>query len=171
MCSLTPDTVATLYKQRQRRYHQRSRNGCITCKKRHVRCDEARPLCLNCLRTGGDCGYTDPFVSFAGASTEGAPTLESHPARRTGHMVIKSDTSSPSDSGKVATLQASRRSCSLLDMTPRDSLAGLMLSGPLTKLPAKSRWLFHTCDCSAEYSRSIGRARAKGVLRSPQSSC
>lgn len=34
------------------------RTGCITCKKRHVKCDEAKPHCGNCLQTRGHCeGY------------------------------------------------------------------------------------------------------------------
>ncbi|EJT81979.1 hypothetical protein GGTG_01953 [Gaeumannomyces tritici R3-111a-1] len=38
--------------QRQRRYHQRSRNGCQQCKTRHVRCDSGKPACENCRRMG-----------------------------------------------------------------------------------------------------------------------
>ncbi|KAF5661377.1 transcription factor [Fusarium heterosporum] len=34
------------------------RTGCITCKKRHVKCDEAKPKCGNCVRNRRDCeGY------------------------------------------------------------------------------------------------------------------
>ncbi|KAK1991472.1 C6 zinc finger domain-containing protein [Colletotrichum falcatum] len=34
------------------------RTGCVTCKKRHVKCDEAKPHCMNCLKTRGVCdGY------------------------------------------------------------------------------------------------------------------
>ncbi|KAI0157017.1 hypothetical protein GGR57DRAFT_463059 [Xylariaceae sp. FL1272] len=47
---------------RVRRYHSRSRNGCTTCKTKHIRCDERRPLCTNCLVKGGECGYTDSKV-------------------------------------------------------------------------------------------------------------
>lgn len=32
--------------ERQRRYHQRSRAGCLACKIRHVRCDERWPCWL-----------------------------------------------------------------------------------------------------------------------------
>ena len=30
--------------ERRRRYHKRSRNGCIDCKRKHIRCDEKKPL-------------------------------------------------------------------------------------------------------------------------------
>ncbi|KAL2037077.1 hypothetical protein N7G274_010204 [Stereocaulon virgatum] len=34
------------------------RTGCVTCKKRHVKCDEAKPSCLKCSSTGRVCdGY------------------------------------------------------------------------------------------------------------------
>ncbi|KAI1488888.1 hypothetical protein F5X96DRAFT_643329 [Biscogniauxia mediterranea] len=45
---------------RKRRYQARSRSGCITCKAKHVRCDEKKPLCTNCLVKGGKCGYAEP---------------------------------------------------------------------------------------------------------------
>ncbi|KAI2639976.1 hypothetical protein GGS21DRAFT_537770 [Xylaria nigripes] len=44
---------------RVRRYHSRSRNGCTTCKMKHIRCDERKPLCTNCLVKGGECGYAE----------------------------------------------------------------------------------------------------------------
>ncbi|KAF5709232.1 hypothetical protein FGLOB1_6007 [Fusarium globosum] len=31
-----------------RRSHRKSRNGCGACKQRHMKCDESRPICLNC---------------------------------------------------------------------------------------------------------------------------
>lgn len=30
--------------------------GCLTCRRRKVRCDEARPVCLRCQRSGRECG-------------------------------------------------------------------------------------------------------------------
>ncbi|KAF7595961.1 hypothetical protein BBP40_004107 [Aspergillus hancockii] len=44
----------------------RTRSGCITCKIRHVKCDEEKPHCYRCRSTGRTCdGYTDhrPLVS------------------------------------------------------------------------------------------------------------
>ncbi|GAB1730391.1 hypothetical protein NU195Hw_g1603t1 [Hortaea werneckii] len=38
--------------------HKKSRTGCITCKTRRVKCDEARPACNRCTNTGRKCdGY------------------------------------------------------------------------------------------------------------------
>ncbi|KAL7756038.1 hypothetical protein ACKLNR_013031 [Fusarium oxysporum f. sp. zingiberi] len=37
------------------------RTGCVTCKKRHVKCDEAKPHCRNCVRNNRQCeGYAIP---------------------------------------------------------------------------------------------------------------
>ncbi|KAI5868179.1 hypothetical protein GGS23DRAFT_608753 [Durotheca rogersii] len=51
-------------RQRQRKFHRRSRNGCSTCKNKHIRCDERKPLCTYCLRHGGECGYPDGDAGF-----------------------------------------------------------------------------------------------------------
>lgn len=38
--------------------NQRSRKGCHTCKRRHKKCDEARPFCERCIKGGFQCdGY------------------------------------------------------------------------------------------------------------------
>ncbi|CDK27180.1 unnamed protein product [Kuraishia capsulata CBS 1993] len=34
---------------------QRSRNGCLTCRSRHLKCDEMIPECLNCKRSNKTC--------------------------------------------------------------------------------------------------------------------
>ncbi|KAI1451071.1 hypothetical protein F5Y02DRAFT_14329 [Annulohypoxylon stygium] len=53
------ESAPATQRQRQRKFHRRSRNGCSTCKAKHIRCDERRPLCTYCLRHGGECGYPD----------------------------------------------------------------------------------------------------------------
>ncbi|KAL4895577.1 hypothetical protein BDV59DRAFT_174171 [Aspergillus ambiguus] len=37
--------------------HTRSRAGCLTCRKRHLRCDEQRPSCQTCLASNRSCSY------------------------------------------------------------------------------------------------------------------
>ena len=40
------------------RQHNKARSGCVTCKRRHLRCDETRPLCQRCCSSGLTCeGY------------------------------------------------------------------------------------------------------------------
>ncbi|KAH8427035.1 Zn(II)2Cys6 transcription factor domain-containing protein [Aspergillus melleus] len=49
-----------------RRPHQKSRHGCRTCKRRRVKCDEARPICSNCEHRKETCDYdTDSSLIWA----------------------------------------------------------------------------------------------------------
>jgi Fungal Zn(2)-Cys(6) binuclear cluster domain len=44
--------------RRHRTSTEKVRTGCITCKRRHIKCDEAKPHCSNCLKSRGHCeGY------------------------------------------------------------------------------------------------------------------
>ncbi|EED18612.1 conserved hypothetical protein [Talaromyces stipitatus ATCC 10500] len=40
-----------------RRFHRKSRNGCMQCKQRHVKCDENKPSCGNCAQTNRACSF------------------------------------------------------------------------------------------------------------------
>ncbi|KAI9721703.1 MAG: hypothetical protein M1812_002037 [Candelaria pacifica] len=45
-----------------RRSHTKSRKGCKTCKRRHIRCDENFPQCRNCTKHSCKCDYMDAPV-------------------------------------------------------------------------------------------------------------
>jgi len=50
--------VAALPTERKKRFSSKTKSGCDTCKKRHVKCDEGRPTCANCNRGERRCeGY------------------------------------------------------------------------------------------------------------------
>lgn len=51
-------------KKRTRKWHQRGFSGCSTCKKRHVKCDETAPACLNCTRRGIECDGAHQNATF-----------------------------------------------------------------------------------------------------------
>ncbi|KAF2649407.1 hypothetical protein K491DRAFT_668935 [Lophiostoma macrostomum CBS 122681] len=38
----------------------RTSTGCLTCRKRRVKCDETRPRCQNCIRVSRQCTYAQP---------------------------------------------------------------------------------------------------------------
>ena len=47
-------------------FHRKTRTGCFTCKKRRVKCDEARPVCKRCRVGGYVCdGYSTTTVTKA----------------------------------------------------------------------------------------------------------
>ena len=48
-----------------RRTHTKSRSGCTRCKRRHIRCDESRPICLNCSIANLDCEYAASHLHTA----------------------------------------------------------------------------------------------------------
>lgn len=51
-------------RKRVRRWHHRGFTGCSTCRRRHVRCDEASPACKNCTRLGLECDGTQGRMTF-----------------------------------------------------------------------------------------------------------
>ena len=53
-----------------RRRHRKSRNGCLECKRRHIKCDEKRPACGNCIVSERTC-------SFPPSATPGAANSSS----------------------------------------------------------------------------------------------
>ncbi|KAI0974928.1 C6 zinc finger protein [Xylaria arbuscula] len=61
--SLSPPTSAVVRSnsnQRQRlerRGHTKSRRGCYNCKRRRIKCQETRPSCGHCVKTGLKCEY------------------------------------------------------------------------------------------------------------------
>jgi hypothetical protein len=57
MCesAATPDKPETLKKDLPKR---RTKTGCLTCRKRRIKCDEGKPHCNNCIKTNRNCeGY------------------------------------------------------------------------------------------------------------------
>ncbi|KAL4736646.1 hypothetical protein BDV11DRAFT_172710 [Aspergillus similis] len=56
-----------------RRAHKKSRNGCLECKRRHVKCDEARPICSNCTASERVCEYGSRWFNTTPAPRHGPP--------------------------------------------------------------------------------------------------
>ncbi|KUI56699.1 putative maltose O-acetyltransferase [Cytospora mali] len=53
-------------KKRKRNFSNRTKTGCLTCRKRKKKCDEAKPECSNCLRGGFVCaGYPQQRGTFS----------------------------------------------------------------------------------------------------------
>ena len=90
----------------------KSRAGCITCKKRKVKCDEVHPSCTNCCRRSHPCLYK---VSEAprwkqGLATLVLPSLQPSRATRSdesANIVTKSDESKGKSDEDVVSLKQS----------------------------------------------------------------
>ncbi|OTA61479.1 hypothetical protein K449DRAFT_330914 [Hypoxylon sp. EC38] len=65
-----------------RRAHRKSKYGCKNCKQRHLKCDEARPSCNNCLITDRTCSFlelsTTLPVNLSGVPLARSPSSTSH---------------------------------------------------------------------------------------------
>ncbi|SPO20597.1 uncharacterized protein UTRI_00073 [Ustilago trichophora] len=48
---------------RVKRYHERSLAGCLTCRKRRVKCDEGKPVCRRCSCGDRECVYAEASTS------------------------------------------------------------------------------------------------------------
>ncbi|RBR21911.1 hypothetical protein FVER53590_13117 [Fusarium verticillioides] len=74
-----------------RRSSSRARTGCATCEKRHVKCDETKPACLNCLKWRGSCdGYGDAAATPAESATEPRPRSTASRSKATANSATKS---------------------------------------------------------------------------------
>ncbi|VUC30139.1 unnamed protein product [Clonostachys rosea] len=50
--------IRSIHTKLTRRGHTKSRRGCLTCKRRRVKCPEDQPACHNCVRLGLVCEYS-----------------------------------------------------------------------------------------------------------------
>lgn len=53
--------------QMKREIKRRTRTGCLTCRKRRIKCDERKPYCLNCEKSKKVC------LGFDHVDSKGAP--------------------------------------------------------------------------------------------------
>ncbi|KAI1030230.1 hypothetical protein LB504_010373 [Fusarium proliferatum] len=58
---------------RHQGYRGRVRSGCLTCRARKVKCDEAKPVCNNCTRLQRQCTYKPRRVFRQTASADSSP--------------------------------------------------------------------------------------------------
>ncbi|KAJ5605491.1 hypothetical protein N7510_008272 [Penicillium lagena] len=80
-----------------RRTHKKSRNGCIECKRRHIKCDERWPVCSNCLSSERQCDFVGlPLPEGSSPSTSHeftspSPATNSPAQNSTPHLTGFSD--------------------------------------------------------------------------------
>ncbi|WVO21944.1 uncharacterized protein IAS62_003264 [Cryptococcus decagattii] len=59
--------------QKRRKKYTRTRTGCLCCRSRRIKCDEARPVCKRCTIAKRECVYPDGAGSSNPASGTDAP--------------------------------------------------------------------------------------------------
>ncbi|ATY67014.1 Zn(2)-C6 fungal-type DNA-binding domain [Cordyceps militaris] len=66
---MEPDKSSPGGSRRTRKWATKTRTGCITCRRRRIKCDEGAPSCKKCISTGRECeGYSNGAVAVAAAA-------------------------------------------------------------------------------------------------------
>lgn len=69
------------------------KTGCLTCRRRKVRCDESRPVCANCVRLRLDCDYVVSDARSSRVSNANAMPANAN-ARRTSSPISQMSSNS-----------------------------------------------------------------------------
>ncbi|KAJ5378319.1 uncharacterized protein N7496_005728 [Penicillium cataractarum] len=89
----------------------RTRTGCVTCRSRHLKCDETKPICNRCKRGKRECVQADPAANFryvfttaAGVKPLAASQKKTRPVRHSTLITDDRDTTahSPGDNLETA---------------------------------------------------------------------
>ncbi|KAE9363811.1 hypothetical protein N431DRAFT_431996 [Stipitochalara longipes BDJ] len=73
----------------------RKTTGCITCRRRHVKCDEERPHCHRCMKGGQTCIYADKRPEPTGRSENRTSKFISDPSPATTRQPVPAWQTSP----------------------------------------------------------------------------
>ncbi|KAJ5094821.1 hypothetical protein N7456_010682 [Penicillium angulare] len=74
-----------------RRPHTKSKNGCLTCKTRKVKCDESKPYCKNCERHGVHCEFDKPVSTGTLRLSSILETLQGRESNQLSKSITTSD--------------------------------------------------------------------------------
>ncbi|KAJ5358675.1 uncharacterized protein N7496_011088 [Penicillium cataractarum] len=128
---------------RKRAFKPKVRTGCITCKTRRVKCDEGKPACSRCLRTGRTCdGYesSKPLVMVPRALAP-APAVESPMEARALELFFHKSAKQLAGSFESAFFQGSVAQSSLVEPTIRHAIAAIaVLHEEMLSRPAEQEW-------------------------------
>ncbi|KAH6669182.1 hypothetical protein F5X68DRAFT_216360 [Plectosphaerella plurivora] len=82
--------------ERVRAFKPKTKTGCLTCKKRRVKCDETRPACNRCTKLSIECaGYKPVGSANHGGSSHRPRLLPKHAAPAWPAAVVRSPGASP----------------------------------------------------------------------------
>ncbi|KAF2017938.1 hypothetical protein BU24DRAFT_420983 [Aaosphaeria arxii CBS 175.79] len=150
----------------------RKRTGCATCKRRHLRCDEATPECGQCVKSKQTCVYANS--NSKSRSPIPAVAVEPPPTDQDGNDEEDTQRSSPSSQAVVENHQGTNNS----EVTPGSTTLSNISNQPclpeavnctyIPEIPpdaALSRWLGLLANDAVSGDPSIGFLR--GMPTSP----
>ncbi|KAJ3724820.1 hypothetical protein EV361DRAFT_605902 [Lentinula raphanica] len=78
----TPQTRQETSQQRKRPKYTRSKTGCLTCRVKKIKCDEAKPTCARCLHGQRDCTWPEgvPARKKSTARKDSLDTTDGRPS-------------------------------------------------------------------------------------------
>lgn len=58
---------------------RRTKTGCLTCRRRRIKCDEGQPTCGNCRKSKRECLGYDPIFKSSPLHSSAIPSLQTYP--------------------------------------------------------------------------------------------
>ncbi|KAK7214543.1 hypothetical protein V2G26_002546 [Clonostachys chloroleuca] len=155
----SPDVHTPAFKPR--RAHEKSRNGCVRCKKQRKKCDEAKPRCSRCDIRGYTCEYAKDDSQGRSSSTRKKRSSIDNIDPRLAHLTIPTDTCSDISSQRSVSNVSVSPSPAYVDIQPRAELFGSPQILDATELALLSHYLTHTSriipiDSVDRYALQIG---------------
>ncbi|KAH8693101.1 putative acetyltransferase [Talaromyces proteolyticus] len=128
--------------KRKRVFSNRTKTGCMTCRRRKKKCDEQHPACNNCIRGGFVCeGYSSRSTWQKPSGTKGPIPLQSkegYPEATNNHF-IQDVNATRHDRASVAVQQAELNKVRSI-VEDHDRTASQYISSPTSVGPARSSW-------------------------------
>ncbi|KAK7005685.1 Zn(2)-C6 fungal-type domain-containing protein [Favolaschia claudopus] len=138
---------------RKRPKYTRSKTGCLTCRVKKIKCDEAKPSCMRCAHGQRDCTWPEGVPARKRASSvKESPDGNGRPS-------TSSSTASPGTSSPSSTRGHSPSQRSPVDVAPRDLNLPPLLSSRRQDSSYLPR-MHHPAELDPprrEYSRDRGR--------------
>ncbi|KAH0352011.1 TBC-domain-containing protein, partial [Aureobasidium melanogenum] len=60
----------------KRTFRGRSLQGCLTCKERHIECDEGKPICQNCIKVNRECVQRDDSWALPSSTSSDSTAVD-----------------------------------------------------------------------------------------------
>ncbi|KAK1461060.1 C6 zinc finger domain-containing protein [Colletotrichum melonis] len=137
------------YPTKYRRNIPRSKNGCLTCRAKRKKCDERRPCCTSCARTGRECTWPVSAEDIVNKSTRDILPKQIPSTNETSESNGSSQQHTTLPSRPRATVLTAASIPEVLENT--SSLRASLTFGTLSNLSSSSRPLYDQyLDMTAE---------------------
>lgn len=99
--------VGSSYQPKEAKPKTKSRSGCLTCKKKRLKCDEQKPFCYNCIKKQIQCGGYATNFKWKTFKLRDPPSLDSK---------VKKESPPPEPTSRKPSVSSSKRSAGRADL-------------------------------------------------------